>query len=399
MNVTKVFKKNFEYFREPKNRLIINQGGTSSSKTYSILQLLILLAIKNKNKGCLISVVAESFPHLRRGAMRDFFKILQSENLYNRNNHDKTNNTYHIGKSQIEFFSADNDAKLRGARRDYLFVNECNNITINCFNELEPRTNKQIFLDYNPVSNFWVHEYIFSGLYKHKFKYIQSTYKDNDQLSKQIIKSIESRKNDENWWRVYGKGETGMLDGLVFNFETINEIPKEAVLKSQGLDFGYTNDPSSFIEMYYHNGNYIFNERLYRTGLTNNDIVNFFKSNDINRNVSIFADSSEPKSIEEIYRAGYNVKPIKKGKDSIIYGIDKLKESKIIITSNSVNLIKELRNYTWEKDKEGKALNQPIDYLNHAIDAMRYARTGIEQQQINRGAKSVWKTTENEFIV
>jgi phage terminase large subunit len=354
-----------------KRRIKIIQGGTSASKTYSILAVLINKAIQQPNLE--ISVVAESIPHLRRGALKDFIKILKWTNRFNDNQFNKSLLTYNFKNGSIfEFFSADDSSKLRGARRDILYINECNNVTFESYNELAIRTKKEVFLDFNPANEFWVHTEL-----KHESDadFIILTYKDNEALDNSIVAQIEKNrlKADtssywSNWWRVYGLGEIGMLEGVIFsNWKQIDTIPKEAKLIGIGLDFGYTNDPTSAIEIYSYNGTRIVNELVYRTGMLNSDIANTLP-----KHVTIYADSSEPKSIDEIRRYGITIKGVTKGKDSINYGIDVMQSQEYLVTSNSTNLIKELRAYCWDTDKSGTRLNKPIDINNHAIDALRY---------------------------
>jgi len=302
--------------------------------------------------------------------MRDFFNILKENDLYIRDNHNKTDNTYQVNNSVIEFFSVDNHAKLRGARRDILFINECNNVSYEAFNQLEVRTKKRVYLDFNPVSSFWAHEKV---LTRDDTAFLKTTYLDNDALAPEIIKSIEARKSDVNWWRVYGLGEVGMLEGLVLkNFGIVDSMPTEYKWKAYGQDFGFTNDPSALIDVTYANGELWLDEIIYETGLTNSDLSTKYAENGLLRRSEIIADSAEPKSIEEIHRMGWFIKPAHKGKDSILNGIDILKRYKINITKRSTNLIKEFRNYTWQVDKDGNHINKPIDYYNHGIDAVRY---------------------------
>lgn len=354
-----------------KRRIKIIQGGTSASKTYSILAVLINKAIQQPNLE--ISVVAESIPHLRRGAMRDFIKILKMTNRYFDEQFNKSYLTYKFRNgSSFEFFSADDSSKLRGARRDILYINECNNVTFESYNELSIRTKKEVYLDFNPANEFWVHKELKD---EPDSEFIILTYKDNEALDSSIIQQIEKNRLKaetsaywKNWWRVYGLGEIGMLEGVIFsNWKTIDTIPTEAKLIGIGLDFGYTNDPTSVIEIYSHNGTRILNELVYRTGMLNSDIAKILP-----KHVPIYADSSEPKSIDEIRRYGITIKGVTKGKDSINYGIDVIQQHEYLVTSQSTNLIKELRAYCWDVDKSGSRLNKPIDSNNHGIDAFRY---------------------------
>jgi len=361
MKFTNVFHRNLK----AKSRVVVNQGGTSSSKTYSILQLIYLLATRQNGK--IISIVSETMPHLKRGAMRDFFNILITEGVYNEIYHNKSDHIYKINNTIIEFFSADKFNKVLSARRDYLFINECYNINYELYDHLAVRTRERIYLDYNPVSNFWVHDKV---LIKDNVTLIKSTYKDNQFLEKNIIDSIESHKNlDANWWRVFGEGEVGQVEGLVFtNIALCDEFPAECKWELLGLDFGFTNDPTAILRVGLHSGELWIDELMFKTGQTNNDIANFlipFKKTEI------IADSAEPKSIEEIRRSGFNIKGVLKCKVST--GIDIMKRYKINITKRSLNTIKEFRNYYWLQNKDGDYTNEPVKKFNHSIDAVRYA--------------------------
>jgi phage terminase large subunit len=354
-----------------KKRIKIVQGGTSASKTYSILAVLIDKALRKD--GLEISIVAESIPHLRRGALKDFVKILKWTNRFYDQQLNKSLLTYHFKNgSVVEFFSADDASKLRGARRDILYINECNNVTFESYNELSIRTKQEVYLDFNPANEFWVHKELKD---EPDTDFIILTYKDNEALDESIVAQIEKNRDKAatssywaNWWRVYGLGQVGSLEGVVFNnWKEIDTIPKEAKLIGIGLDFGYTNDPTAAIEIYNYNGTRIVNELVYRTGMVNSDIAKILPSA-----VIIYADSSEPKSIEEIRRQGKTIKGVTKGADSINYGIDVMQRQDYLVTKQSTNLIKELRSYCWDTDKQGQRMRKPIDHYNHAIDALRY---------------------------
>ena len=354
-----------------KKRIKIIQGGTSAGKTFGIIPVLIDKAARHE--GIEISVVAETIPHLRRGALKDFLKIMKWTGRFFEDRFNKSLLRYEFANgSVIEFFSADDSSKLRGARRDILYINECNNVTFDSYNELAIRTRKEVYLDFNPANEFWVHTELKD---EPDSDFLILTYKDNEALDKSIVEQIEKNKEKAktstywaNWWKVYGEGQLGMLEGVVFsNWKQIDTIPKEAKLLGIGLDFGYTNDPTAIIEIYNYNGQRIVNELAYQTGLLNSDIAKLLP-----KNVVVYADSSEPKSIDEIKRYGITIKGVTKGKDSINYGIDVIQRNEYLVTSNSQNLIKELRSYVWDTDKQGKRLNKPIDFNNHAIDAFRY---------------------------
>jgi len=352
-------------------RIKIVQGGTSSSKTFSILAILIDKAIKNPDLE--ISVVAESIPHLRRGAYKDFLKVLKWTNRFQEQQLNKSLLKYEFKNgSYIEFFSADDSSKLRGARRDILFLNEANALTLDAYNELAIRTKKSIYIDYNPSNEFWVHTELIN---QDDSDFIILTYKDNEALDRGIVEQIEKNKEKAktssywaNWWNVYGLGQVGFLEGVIFsNWQQIDTIPPEAKLVGLGLDFGYTNDPTAIVEVYSWNGKRIVNELVYRTKMLNSDIAN-----ELPKGTIIYADSAEPKSIDEIRRYGISIKGVTKGRDSINYGIDIMQNQEYLITKNSQNLIKELRAYCWDTNKTGQRLNKPVPHLDHTIDALRY---------------------------
>ena len=370
-----------------KKRIKIIQGGTSAGKTFGILPILIDKAAKKG--GLEISVVAESIPHLRRGALRDFLKVMKWTNRFVDDRFNKSLLKYEFANgSFIEFFSADDSSKLRGARRDILYVNECNNVNFEAYNELSIRTKHEVYLDFNPANEFWVEEIKEDK----EADFIILTYKDNEALDKGIVDQIEKNRLKaetstywRNWWKVYGLGELGMLEGVVFsNWKQIDTIPKEARLVGIGLDFGYTNDPTSCIEIYKHNEKRILNEIVYQTGMLNSDIAN-----KLPKDVPVYADSAEPKSIADIQRYGITIKGVTKGRDSINYGIDVMQRENYLVTSNSTNLIKELRSYCWDTDKTGKRLNKPVDNYNHAIDAVRYHEMETLGMNKNYGSYNV----------
>lgn len=356
-----------------RSRVRVVQGGTSSSKTFSIIPLLIMYAINNN--GSEISIVSESIPHLRRGAIRDFIKIMEWIGNPIESNWNRSTLTYNFSNgSFIEFFSADQADKLRGARRDVLFVNEANNISWESYHQMSIRTRKFVYIDYNPTQEFWAHTELIG---KPDVDFIILTYKDNEALEPAIVKEIESAREKAkespywlNWWRVYGLGETGSLVGTVFsNWEQCDKMPESYKWKAYGLDWGYTNDPTAVVEVCEFDGKLWLNEILYEKGLTNADIakkIEGFKGQEL------VADSAEPKSIEDLRRHGFRIRACQKGRDSVRAGIDKMQQYHLMVTSNSVNLIRELRGYVWATDRSGEQTGEPIDDFNHAIDAARY---------------------------
>lgn len=352
------------------------QGGTSAGKTFGILPLLINKA--SKKPLLEISVVAESIPHLKRGAMKDFKKIMVQTNRWFDERWNATDFKYTFANgSIIEFFSADNDAKLRGARRDGLYMNECNNMTFHAYTELASRTKEFVYLDWNPTSEFWFHKELLNDS---DVDFLIVNYLDNEACPESalnfILKAKEKAKTSkfwDNWYNVYGLGQIGNLEGVIFSdWKQLDKIPSDAKLVGRGMDFGYTNDPTTITDIYQWNNEYIFDERIYRTGLTNPEIWREFKSLGLDNSIYTVADSAEPKSIQELSSLGMKIIGATKGADSIMYGIQRMQENNFYVTSNSLNIIKELRAYTWAVDKEGNKLNKPIDNFNHAIDGIRY---------------------------
>jgi phage terminase large subunit len=357
-------------------RVRVVRGGTSASKTFTIVPFLIDYAVKNPLAE--ISIVAETIPHLKRGALRDFLKIMDMIGMYEPENFNKSSLVYTFSNgAYIEFFSADAESKLRGARRDVLFVNECNNITWEAYYQLAIRTRRFIYLDYNPVSEFWVDTELINDS---DTDFVVLTYKDNEALDLSIIKEIEKAKEKaltstywHNWWTVYGLGLVGSLQGTIFNnWQQCDSIPNDAEFIAYGIDWGFTNDPSVLTACYRYNGALYIKELIYQTGLTNNDIIDKLKELGVTRQQMIVADSAEPKSIEDLRRAGYRIEGAKKGPDSIRNGIDTLLAHDMYITKDSLNIIKELRNYKWATDKDGKQTNIPEGGNEHGIDSIRY---------------------------
>jgi len=375
MQVTKT--KALYKLRKLNNRIKIVRGGTSAGKTICILLILIDYAIRNKNKE--ISVVSESIPHLRRGALKDFLGILKGMNRYKESQFNRSTLKYTFTNgSYIEFFSTDQPDKLRGARRTDLYVNECNNIPFDAYLQLVVRTSGEIWLDYNPSSLFWVDRELIG---KEDTDFVTLTYKDNDSLSYSIVKEIEKAKEKAktstywaNWWKVYGLGELGSLEGAcISDWKEIDIIPTEARLLGYGMDFGYSIDPTTLIALYKWNDSYIYDEVLYKKGMLNRDISRFLEANDIRE--SITADSAEPKSIAELRGYGHNIHGVSKGRDSVVYGINLMNQNEIYVTSRSKNLKRELAGYIWATDKEGNKTQKPSGLHPDCIDAARYVLT------------------------
>lgn len=361
-----------------KKRIRAVQGGTAAGKTIGNLSYLIDLAQRDK-MSTITSVVSESFPHLKRGAIRDFLSILDEQHYFKDERWNKSDFVYTFETgSKLEFFSADQPDKVRGPRRERLFINEAINIPFETFEQLEIRTKEFIFLDWNPCNEFWFEEYIKN---REDCEHLILTYKDNEGLDESIIKTIEARKDRKNWWRVYGLGLVGEIEGRIYTgWQIIDDIPHEAKLVRYGLDFGYTNDETAIIACYYLNGGYILDELTYLKGLKNKQIADIILNQE--QQVLVIADNSEPKSIQEIKDYGVNIigsRKISDGKEKNYnkWAIEQVQNQKISVTKQSINLLREYRNYLWMTDKNGKSLNEPEDLWNHAMDAVKYAIVSI----------------------
>jgi phage terminase large subunit len=382
MKTSILFKCNYE----AQKHVVVNQGGTSSGKTFAIQQ--VLFAIACENAGQVITIAGQDIPNLKAGAMRD------AQTIVNQSDHiqgmirafNKSDRVYefHNG-SIIEFKSYDDAQDAKSGKRDYLFVNEANGFSWDVYNELALRTRKRIFLDYNPNASFWVHDKL---LGKEDVQLLISDHRHNPFLDDSIHEKIEKiRDEDEEQWKVYARGLTGKVTGLVFtNWLLCDAIPLQARRLAYGLDFGYTNDQTGLLEVYLQNGELWVNELLYETSLTNQDINKRMQAAGMSKNTEIVADSAEPKSIEELRRLGWNMTGAKKGGDSILNSIDILRRYRINVTRSSTNLRKELGRYQWKTDASGRPLNVPTDTWNHLIDPLRYV--ALNKLQISSTGKT-----------
>ena len=376
----------YYHVKESKAKIQVHQGGSRSGKTFSILTALIELC--HKNSGLVITICRKTFPALRATAMRDFFEILNKEEIYNPDLHNKSDATYQLWGNMVEFISIDQPQKVRGRKRDVLFINEANEINLEDWRQLLLRTTGRVLIDYNPSDEFhWIYEEVIP---REDAEFFRTTYKDNPFLPESVVLEIERFKTaDENFWKVYGLGERGTAQSTIFTHWTeINQIPNEYKLLNIGLDFGYTNDPTAIVRVYTDGHGFAVDELCYATRLTNSDISKVLRDNEVNRSDVVICDSAEPKSIDEIHAHGFNTHGARKGKDSVKNGIQFLHSRPLLVTARSVNLIRELRNYKWKEDKNGKQLNEPVDNFNHAIDAMRYAIT-FNQTNPNFGSYAI----------
>ena len=361
MNTTNVFERNIIAYEKAVN-LIINQGGTSSSKTYSILQLLFLIALLRK-KPRIISVVSFALPHLKLGAIRDFNNLLIGNDIVPDEVCKKTDMEYYIGSSIIEFFGTENLGKVHGPRRDILFINEANNIKFDIYTQLAIRTRECIFIDYNPVQLFWCHEEVMP---KFDHEYIQSTYKDNEFLDLNTIRQIEARRSNSNWWKVYGLGELGKLEGAIFTNWRFGQFDT-SLPYSYGLDFGFTHPDAMVKTAIDHKRKIIYvQEKIYKSNNSYNDLKQLI-SNYVKKSDLIVADCAEARMVSEL-QTFFNIVPVNKKSMTVAEGIKIIQGYEIIITEDSYNLAKELCNYLWNNKKA----EIPIDAFNHLIDGIRY---------------------------
>jgi phage terminase large subunit len=358
------------------DRIAILQGGTRSGKSYSAIQYLITKALENP--GVLISVVRKSFPSLRISAMRDFKTILKEWEIWDEENWYASENSYTFDNgSSIEFLSVQDSERRKGTKRNYLFIDEANELNYEDYFQLSIRTTDKIIIAYNPSfpTNHWIFQQVLT--HPDATRYI-TTYKDNPFLDDTLVTEIERlEKTSPSYWKVYGLGLEGVVEGLIFdNVEVVDYIPEESELMGYGIDFGYTNDPTALVALWKTPEGILFDEICYMKGLLSNQIANFIRAayNQFGKK-EVIADSSDPRLIEEIFRNGINIKPAVKGPDSILAGIDTMKQHKIFITKKSDNIIDEFYSYTFKKDKNEEFLNEPVDTNNHAIDACRYIAT------------------------
>lgn len=305
--------------------------------------------------------------------MLDFENIMKVQGYWNDDRWHKTKHTYTFETgTKIEFFSVDTYGKAHGPRRDILFVNEANNLEFNIVDQLITRTRKIVWLDWNPTTEFWYYTEMQGR--RDDIDFITLTYLDNEALDEITIKEIESHKHNKQWWTVYGQGQLGVAEGRIYrDWLIIDEIPHEARLERRGLDFGYSNDPTAVVDIYRYNGGFILDEILFQKGLSNKQIADILLNQE--QQVLLIADSAEPKSISELFEYKINVIGSKKGPGSVNYGIQYVQDQRISVTKRSLNIIKEYRNYLWQRDKNDRLINIPDVGFDHTMDAIRY---GIE---------------------
>lgn len=376
-SITTAVKK----IRKIKKRKKVVQGSSSAGKTIAILIIIIDMCIKKAGLEC--SVISESIPHLKKGALKDFKKIMKGTGRWIDKNYNATDRIYTFTNgSYIEFFSPES---VLGSRRNILYINEANHILYSDYHQLAIRTSDDIFIDFNPAAEFWAHTEVMN---ESNADFVQLTYLDNesrpsnvdeefkiaiDKAEKEKAQGLPETSYWQNWVKVYVRGEIGNLVGVVFNnWEQVDEIPLGAKLLAIGMDFGFTNDPTAAEKVFEYNNDIYIDELIYEPGLTNSDIITKLKTLGIDSQMLIIADSAEPKSIEEIRRGGFKIEGADKGPDSIRSSIDTLQQRRIFVTKRSTNVIKELRSFRWKIDKSGKSLNEPVGTNDHSIAGIRY---------------------------
>jgi len=365
LQATTIFQKNYDEWKSKKYRFIVNEGGTGSSKTYSIAQLFLIILIQERNE--LLTICRNNLPQLRASAMKDFFDIMKDAGMYREESHNKSDRIYRYGSNEVNFISVEEARKLRSQKRGYLWINEANEMSLESYRQLNMRTKKQVFMDYNPSDEYhWIYDHV---LTRPEATLIHSTYLDNPYLDPQIVKEIEHYKGlDKNYWRIYGLGERGITEMKIYShWQYCDKLPDNPDETIYGLDFGY-NNPSALVQVAIKDQNIYTKELIYKSYLTNAQLIEEAKTKEIGDNI-IYADSAEPQRIEEFRTAGFNIRPADK---EVGKGIDAVKTRAWYITKDSVNTQKEAKSYSW-KEKDGKALDEPVKVNDHDMDAIRYA--------------------------
>jgi phage terminase large subunit len=361
----------FDKTRNAGTRNIVHEGGARSSKTYSVLIYFIVDAFASK-KHKEYDIVRQTLPALKASAMKDFFEILHVNGIYSEAAHNMSDHSYQLHGCTFNFYSADDQQKLRGRKRDKILLNEANELSYDTYRQVAMRTTEQIIMDYNPSEEeLWVYDHVIP---RSDCTLIQSTYKDNPFLEQSIVDEIESlEQEDPEYWKIYGLGLRGKRQGLIFpNFTIVPDFPDCSDIL-YGLDFGF-NDPKVVVKLGRLGRDIYLDELLYERGMIREKFVERLKQliPQEQRTKEAYADSADPESIEVIYRAGFNIHPADKSKDSVLFGIETVRDYRLHITARSINVIKDFKNYKWKTDKNGKTLDEPIHAFSHAPDAVRY---------------------------
>jgi phage terminase large subunit len=357
--------KVFELLMDSDKRITVMQGGSRSGKTYNILIWFIVKLLQENGKT--LTIVRQSLPSIKGTVLRDFVDILSRLNIYSEDNHNKTDQIYEMNGNIIEFVSADQPQKIRGRARDYLFCNEANELSYDAWMQLIMRTEGKIVVDYNPSDvSSWIYDMVIP---RDDTDFYITTFRDNPFLPKELVMELERMKDaDPNYWQIYGLGERGLSQDLIYtHYKTTDNFPEDGEVV-YGLDFGF-NVPTAMVKVVFKDGIAFVKEMLYEAKLTTSDLIDRLKAMDLNRYDEIYCDAAEPKTIEELVRNGYNAKPANK---DVTEGIRCVKGTPLTIHQESINLLKELKNYRWKTDRNGNKLDQPVKFNDHIADAMRY---------------------------
>ena len=373
--------KVFTEFNGSKKRFRVFQGGTRSGKTYNLMFSWIVKLSKENNKT--LSIARETMPSLKQTVFKDFEEIMKKLHLWNENNMRWTDMTYKYGSNTIEFRNLDDAQKVKGAKRNYLWLNEANEVPYAIFKQLIFRTSEIIVLDYNPSDEFhWIYDQVIP---RDDCDYFESTYLDNPFLPEEQVLEIERLKElDPNYWRIYGLGQRGVSESTIFRNWEVFKGDWPVGEKMYGNDFGF-NDPNAVVEVTFVDQCIYVKELLYKSQQTTPDLIEFYKEYKINPNAEIYGDNSRPETIKEIFAAGFNMMPCVKGPGSVKAGIDWIKRHKIYVHPESSNFIKEIKSYKWKVNKNEITLDEPVDINNHLIDALRYAMTSKMRVQESFG--------------
>lgn len=366
MNATLKTNKVYELLNESDKRITVMQGGSRSGKTYNILIWFIVKLLQENDKT--LTIVRQSLPSIKGTVLRDFIDILSKMGIYSEDNHNKTDQIYTLNGNIIEFVSADQPQKIRGRARDYLFCNEANELSYEAWMQLIMRTENKTVIDYNPSDlSSWIYDNVIP---RDDSDFYITTFRDNPFLPKELVAELERLKDaDPNYWQIYGLGERGLSNDLIYtHWKTTETMPSSGEVV-YGVDFGY-NNPSALVKVVFYDGVIYAEELLYESRLTTNDLVDKLKQLGLGRTDEIFCDAAEPKTIEELVRNGFNAKPANK---DVTEGIRTIKGNPLVIHQDSINLLKEIRNYRWKTDRNGLKLDEPIKFNDHICDALRYS--------------------------
>lgn len=379
---TNVFARNFQALNDPSKRFIVNVGGSRSSKTISLCQLMIVYCLTTPNKS--VSIVRKSFPSLRASVMRDFFDVLKDLNLYSEKQHNKTEHTYTFDNgSFVEFFSVDDEQKLRGRKRSILWANEANEINFEEYTQLNMRTEDKLFFDFNPSDNY---HWLYDLLNNDEAIKLHSTYKDNPFLPDSIVKQIEALIDvDESYYKIYALGERATGKTTIYTHWKHYDKEPESTDVIYGLDFGF-NHPTALVEIKFVDDDVYVKELIYESNMTSDDLLQRLKDLDLSKSKELICDYARPEIIEDLRRKGYNAKNAIK---DVKPGIDSIKSSKLFIHKESVNLIKEIQSYKWKTNGD-RVLDEPVKLYDDGMDAMRYA-VHYKKQQTKRNNKNSFK--------